>query len=85
MLDEVREQLGQFADALDENRDLTVFFFSPYFSSEEKKEALDKAVAAPTPASELPRGADRAPPDAGDLPDPHGSTTLGGGAASCFR
>ena len=42
-LDDVREQLGQFADALDENRDLAVFFFSPYFSTEEKKEGLGRA------------------------------------------
>jgi F-type H+-transporting ATPase subunit delta len=39
-LDELREQLSQFADALDENRQLAVFFFSPYFSSAEKQEAL---------------------------------------------
>ena len=39
-MDELREQLGQFADALDQNRDLAVFFFSPYFSSAEKQEAL---------------------------------------------
>ena len=32
-LDDVREQLGQFTDALEQNRDLAVFFFSPYFSS----------------------------------------------------
>ena len=31
-LDELREQLAQFADALDQNRELAVFFFSPYFS-----------------------------------------------------
>jgi ATP synthase F1 delta subunit len=43
-LDAVREQIGQFADALDEDRDLQVFFFSPYFSSEEKKDGLHKAV-----------------------------------------
>jgi F-type H+-transporting ATPase subunit delta len=43
-LDEVREQVGAFADALDENRDLGVFFFSPYFSTEEKKEGLGKVV-----------------------------------------
>jgi F-type H+-transporting ATPase subunit delta len=43
-LDEIREQLGQFADALDESRELSVFFFSPYFSSDEKKEGLAKAV-----------------------------------------
>jgi F-type H+-transporting ATPase subunit delta len=39
-LDELREQLGQFADALDENRELAVFFFSPYFSSAEKQQSL---------------------------------------------
>jgi F-type H+-transporting ATPase subunit delta len=39
-LDELREQLGQFADALDEHRELAVFFFSPYFSSEEKQRSL---------------------------------------------
>lgn len=43
-LDVVREQLGQFADALEQNRDLAVFFFSPYFSTDEKKEGLTKAV-----------------------------------------
>jgi ATP synthase F1 delta subunit len=43
-LDEVREQLGQFADAVAENRDLQVFFFSPYLSTEEKKEGLHKAL-----------------------------------------
>ena len=34
-LDEVREQLGEFADALSENRELQIFLFSPYFSSAE--------------------------------------------------
>ena len=43
-LDDVREQLGQLADALSENRDLQVFFFSPYFSSQEKKEGISKLV-----------------------------------------
>jgi len=43
-LDVVREQLGEFADALDENRELTVFFFSPYFSATEKKEGLASAL-----------------------------------------
>ena len=41
-LDEVREQLGQFADALDDDRELQVFFFSPYFSTEEKKDGLEQ-------------------------------------------
>ena len=42
--DEVREQLGQFADELDQNRDLQVFLFSPYFSSQEKKNGIRKIV-----------------------------------------
>lgn len=40
-IDQLREQLGQFADALDENRELAVFFFSPYFSTSEKQQSLD--------------------------------------------
>jgi len=42
--DELREQLGQFAEALDENRDLATFFFSPYFSTQEKKDGLVKLL-----------------------------------------
>jgi len=49
-LDLVREQLGQFADALGEHRDLAVFFFSPYFSTEEKKQGLHGAVEGADPA-----------------------------------
>jgi F-type H+-transporting ATPase subunit delta len=48
-LDEIREQLGQFTDALNENRGLQVFFFSPYFSTEEKKEGLRKAIDGAEP------------------------------------
>lgn len=49
-LDPVREQLGQFADALNEHGDLRVFFFSPYFSTEEKKDGLHRAVEGADPA-----------------------------------
>lgn len=49
-LDLVREQLSTFADALNENGDLRVFFFSPYFSTEEKKDGLRKAVEGADPA-----------------------------------
>jgi len=49
-LDLVREQLGQFADALNESADLRVFFFSPYFSTEEKKDGLHKALTDADPA-----------------------------------
>lgn len=48
-LDVVREQLGQFADVLHANRDVAVFFFSPYFSTDEKKEGLRRAVEDPDP------------------------------------
>src|SRR5439155_995158 len=36
-LEVIREQLGQVADALAERRELQTFFFSPYFSTEEKQ------------------------------------------------
>ena len=49
-LDLVREQLGAFADALDETRELQVFFFSPYFSTQEKQDGLDRAVSGADPA-----------------------------------
>jgi ATP synthase F1 delta subunit len=44
ILDEVRDELEAFAQALSDNRELTVFFFSPYFSTEEKKDGLKRAV-----------------------------------------
>ena len=44
VLDEIRDQLAQFAEELGRNRDLQVFFFSPYFSSEEKKDGIGKVV-----------------------------------------
>ena len=44
-LDVVREQLGEFTDALNENRDLQVFFFSPYFATKEKQDGLDRVVS----------------------------------------
>jgi ATP synthase F1 delta subunit len=43
-IDTVREQLGEVAEALDETRDLQVFFFSPYFSTDEKLQGLDKIL-----------------------------------------
>ena len=48
-LDVVRAQLGAFADALDETRELQVFFFSPYFSTQEKKDGLERAVSDADP------------------------------------
>ncbi len=43
-LDAIRDGLARFAEAVDENRDLQVFFFSPYFSSAEKREGISKSV-----------------------------------------
>jgi F-type H+-transporting ATPase subunit delta len=50
VLDEVREQLGAFADAMHDSHDLAVFFFSPYFSVPEKKDGLKRAVQDADPA-----------------------------------
>ena len=43
-LDLLREQLGQFAQALAENRQLALFYFSPYLSTKEKQESLGKLL-----------------------------------------
>ena len=43
-LDLVREQLGEFAEALDESHELQMFFFSPYFSTDEKQDGLRRTV-----------------------------------------
>jgi ATP synthase F1 delta subunit len=48
-LDAIRDQLVQFADALDTGRELRVFFFSPYFSSAEKAEGLERAIDGADP------------------------------------
>ncbi len=48
-LDEVREQLGQFTDAVDADRQLQIFFFSPYFSTQEKVDGLRRTVQGAEP------------------------------------
>jgi ATP synthase F1 delta subunit len=48
-LDEVHEQLGQLVDAMSEHRDLQVFFFSPYFTSAEKRGGISKAITGAEP------------------------------------
>ncbi len=45
VLDRVHDELGEFADALDEDRNLQIFLFSPYFSSEEKKDGVGRIVS----------------------------------------
>jgi ATP synthase F1 delta subunit len=44
-LDAIDDELAQFADALDSDRELQVFFFSPYFSSAEKADGLKRAIS----------------------------------------
>ena len=44
-LDEVHDQLDAFTDAMNESNDMRVFFFSPYFSSSEKRNAIREAVS----------------------------------------
>ena len=48
-LDRIHEELNQFADALDGDRDMQVFFFSPYFSSAEKREGIERAISDADP------------------------------------
>jgi ATP synthase F1 delta subunit len=48
-LDALQQQLGQFAEAVDGNRELQVFFFSPYLSSAEKKQGLERAIDGAEP------------------------------------
>ena len=44
-LDKVRDEIGEFADALNGSRELQMFLFSPYFSTQEKSDGLDRAVS----------------------------------------
>ena len=44
VLDTVRDELAQFSDALASNRQVEIFFFSPYFSTVEKKDGLARMV-----------------------------------------
>jgi F-type H+-transporting ATPase subunit delta len=48
-LDVVREQLGEFAEALQNTRELSIFFFSPYFSTQEKEEGLGRILEGVDP------------------------------------
>ena len=48
-LDSLQSQLAQFADAVDGNRELQVFLFSPYLSSADKREGLGRAISGAEP------------------------------------
>jgi F-type H+-transporting ATPase subunit delta len=49
-LDQVHDELDAFTNAMNESHDLRVFFFSPYFSVQEKKEGLERTVTGASPA-----------------------------------
>jgi ATP synthase F1 delta subunit len=48
-LDEVHTQLEQFTEEMNESGDMRVLFFSPYFSSADKREAISKALSGAEP------------------------------------
>jgi F-type H+-transporting ATPase subunit delta len=48
-LDSIQSQLAQFADAVDADRELQVFLFSPYLSSADKREGLARAISGAEP------------------------------------
>ena len=52
VLDVVHSQLGEFTEALNSSHDLRVFFFSPYFTTDEKKDGLKRAVTGVDPVFE---------------------------------
>jgi ATP synthase F1 delta subunit len=48
-LDALQSQLAQFADAVNGDRELQVFLFSPYLSSADKREGLRRAISDAEP------------------------------------
>ena len=50
-LDLVREELGQITEALEENAELRLFFYSPYFSTDEKRDGLRRTVTGADPTT----------------------------------
>jgi F-type H+-transporting ATPase subunit delta len=48
-LDSIQSQLAQFADAVEVNRELQVFLFSPYLSSADKRDGLGRAISGAEP------------------------------------
>ena len=48
-LDQLQQQLGEFADAVGGNRELQVFLFTPYLSSADKVEGLGRAISGAEP------------------------------------
>lgn len=47
--DLVRDQLAEVSEVIADSRELQTFFFSPYFSTQEKHAALEKAITGASP------------------------------------
>ena len=43
-IDQIRDQLGMVVEAIEASRELTLFFFSPLFSTREKKEGIARVL-----------------------------------------
>ena len=50
-LDLVRDELGQVSEALEGDADLRLFFYSPYFSTEEKRAGLRQTIEGADPVT----------------------------------
>ena len=50
-LDVVREELGQVSETLETDHDMRLFFFSPYFSTGEKREGLRQTIVGADPVT----------------------------------
>lgn len=48
-LDAIHDELDQFTAALEGDREMQVFFFSPYFSTAEKREGIERAISDADP------------------------------------
>lgn len=48
-IDSIKTQLEQFSDALESNKDLRLFLFSPYFSGEEKAGGIERILDGAEP------------------------------------
>jgi F-type H+-transporting ATPase subunit delta len=48
-IDEIKQELDQFVDALDSNKELRLFLYSPYFSAAEKIDGLDRIISGAEP------------------------------------
>lgn len=48
-VDSIKQQLDQFAEAVQQNSQLQLLLFSPYFSGQEKSDALDRVIEGAEP------------------------------------